>query len=618
MNTAELNHLLTERILPLVETPGQYIGGETNSVVKDPAEVSLRVALAFPDTYAIGMSHTGLQILYAVLNGLEGVACERVFAPWTDMRERMRRLGVPLFSIETRTPVRDFDVLGFSLQYEMCYTTVLAMLDLAGIPLKRAERGPRDPIVIAGGPCAMNPEPMADFIDLFLIGDGEESLAAFAQLVQRRKAEGAEREAIIAEAAAALPSAYAPGLYDVTYNADGTVAAVRPTRPGLPMPVRRAVVADLDAAACPTAPIVPFVEVVHDRITLEIMRGCTRGCRFCQAGMTKRPVRYRSIDRLMELAEANYCATGHNEISLVSLSSSDYPDFEGLVKRMSRTFNDRCVNIALPSLRVDESLARLPQYVSTVRKSGLTIAPEAAREELRRAINKDIRNEDLLRGVREAYAAGWNVVKLYFMVGLPGETAEDVAAIADLAAQVSFARREAGCGGPAQVNVAVAPFVPKPHTPFQWQAMPPRAYFDEVRERLYHLNRARSVRIKFHNVERSYLEAVFSRGDRRLGAAIESAYRAGAVFDAWDEHFSFSRWLAAFAAAGLDPDFYAARERRLDEVLPWDHIFAGVSKEFLLRELKRAHDQQPTPDCRTGACQACGSALDGACPDADR
>ena len=612
MNDRDFNDILTGRVLPFVERPGRYIGREMNAVAKDPASVAVRVALAFPDTYEIGMSHTGYQILYGLLNGLDGVAAERVFAPWPDMCDRMGRYDLPLFSLETRTPVGNFDVLGFSLQYEMCFTTVLMMLDLGGVPLRREDRSADDPIVIAGGPCALNPEPMADFIDLFLVGDGEEVMAPFARLVAQLKAEGVPRHEIIARAARDLPCAYAPALYTVAYEDDGRVASVEPAHDDIPFPVRRAVVADLDAAYYPTAPVVPYVEVVHDRITLEIMRGCTRGCRFCHAGMIKRPVRHRSIDTLLRLAEEMYRNTGHNEISLVSLSSSDYPDFEDLVKRMSRVFNDRCVNIALPSLRVDESLVRLPQYVSTVRKSGLTIAPEAAREPLRRAINKDIRDDDLFNGVLAAYRAGWQSVKLYFMVGLPGETDDDVAAIVDLSQQVSAARREIG-EGPAHVTVSVAPFVPKTHTPFQWHAMPPRAYFEEARARLLDRLRMRSVRLRFHHVNRSYLEAVFSRGDRRLGRVIETAYREGARFDAWDEHFDFDRWMAAFDTCGLGPDFYAARERTPDEVLPWDHIFAGVTKSFLLGELDRSRRGEPTPDCRHGRCTHCGADVADLC-----
>jgi len=612
----ELKQQLLSGLLDRVQQPGQNVGGEWNAVRKDHAAVDVTVCLAFPDTYAIGMSHSGLQILYSLLNARPDVAAERAFAPWPDMEQELRRAGLPLYSLETFTPLREFDVVGFSLQYEMGYTNLLTMLDLGGIPLHAADRGPDDPLIIAGGPCALSPEPVAEFVDLFLLGDGEETIQAFVDALKwarhsslagdRRTETSASRDELLFRLVTRVPSAYAPRLYRVSYNDDGTVRAIEPTRDGVPARVTAAVVEDLDRAHVPVKPVVPFVEIVHDRITLEIMRGCTRGCRFCQAGMTKRPVRVRSAENLVRLAEENYATTGHDEITLGSLSTSDYPDLEPLAREMSRRFDGRRVSLSLPSLRVNEQLHSLPGLIKTVRKSGLTIAPEAATGRLRRVINKDVTDGDLCAGVEEAYRQGWQLVKLYFMVGLPTETEEDYAGIVDLAQRISSLRRRV-VKKPARVNVSVAPFVPKAHTPFQWEAMPGLEHLREIRRVLMARLHSRSVKLKFHKPERSLLEGVFSRGDRRLSAVIEEAWRNGARFDAWDEQFEMQRWQDAFARAGLSPSLYANRQRADDEVFPWSHLSAGVSYTYLRAERARAFRGEMTPDCRDAGCRQCGA-----------
>jgi len=590
-----------DEILSRVQQPGQYTGGEWNAVVKDPASVDLRFALAFPDTYTIGMSHTGYAILYDILNRRPEIAAERVYMPLPDMQQELRSHGVPLLSLETRRPLGQFDVVGFSLQYEMCCTNVLAMLDLGGIPVRSAERGDSAPLIVAGGPGAMAPEPMAPFIDLFVIGDGEDTVLVLADAI--RATRGLPRRQRLRALADASPHFYVPSLYEERRDSAGQLLGLEPVEEGIRRTIRRAFVEDLEGAPYPTRPIVPFVEIVHDRITLEIMRGCTQGCRFCQAGMTRRPTRVRAIERLRDIAWETYRATGHNEVSLTSLSTSDYPELRSLIRAMGETFDGRYVNVALPSLRVDDELARLPEAIRGVRKAGLTIAPEAARDELRRRINKNVTTEDLLRGVRQAYEQGWRAVKLYFMIGLPGETDEDVDSIVDLAYEVSAQGR--GRGG--AVNVAVSSFVPKPHTPFQWEPMDESDVLRAKQQRIRSLLRGRRVQVKFHDVPRSHMEAVLSRGDRRVAEAIERAWRLGAQLDAWDEYFHYDLWLRAFEEVGVRPADYAHRRWGEDEPLPWDHIDAGVTKEFLLAEKHRAERGETTPDCRLGVCPKCGA-----------
>jgi radical SAM family uncharacterized protein len=587
-----------------VEKPGRYIGGEVGAVCKDHDAVDVRLALLFPDVYDIGMSHLGGQILYHVVNSLPWALAERAYAVWPDMDAEMRARDIPLFTLESRTPVRDFDAVGFSLQYELLCTNVLAMLDLAGIPLLSAERTDADPIVIAGGPGAANPEPMSDFIDLFFIGDGEESLPAFAELLRHTK--GKARRDTIIEAARTIDGVYAPAFYDVQYNEDGTVHSVQATEAGLPDCVRAAKVADLDAAPFPTRPIVPFVEVVHDRVTMEIMRGCTRGCRFCQAGMARRPVRARSIERIVELARECARNTGHEEIALTSLSSSDYPNFRALLEAMNAMAEPLGLSLSLSSLRVSDQLNLLPGVLSNVRKSGLTIAPEAGTDRLRRVINKDVTNEDLLDGVRAAYAAGWRQVKLYFMIGLPTETPEDWTAIVELCNRVSLARKDVA-GGAGKVNVSVSALVPKPHTPLQWDGMAPLDEILTAQRSIREQNRRRAVRYRFHDARTSRVEAAIARGDRRVGRVIRRVWSEGGVFQAWQEFFSYERWDSACRAEGLTLEFYAGRTRATDEVLPWDHISVGVEKEFLLCERERARSGVFTPDCREGHCTRCGA-----------
>ena len=599
-DSAQIHELLTSRILSTVEKPARYIGGEKNSVRKDPQHVRVAFALLFPDVYEVGMSHLGYQILYSIINGLDWAAAERAYAIWPDMRDRMRAHGIPLYALESFRPVRGFDVVGFSLQYELLATNVLAMLDLAGIPLAGAERGPGDPIVIAGGPCAGSPEPMADFIDLFFPGDGEEVIVRFAEFMRDAKAAGTPRDQIILEAARSIPGCYAPALYRP--EEDGSV---RPTQEGLPQRVRASKLISLKSAPFPTSMIVPFVETVHDRITLEIMRGCTRGCRFCQAGMVRRPVRPRPADELVALAQEAYRRTGHSEIALTALSSSDYPGFGELLERMNAFAEPLGVGLSLSSLRINDQLALLPEALAHVRKSGLTVAPEAGTDRLRRVINKDVTDEELLSGAKAAFAEGWRLIKLYFMIGLPTETDEDVAAIVDLSERVSRVRREVG-GGLGNVNVSVAAFVPKPHTPFQWEPMASMEVLKARRALVLRSAKLRSVTYKFHDAESSLLEAALARGERRLGRVIRRAYEDGAQFDAWGEHFSFERWQRAFAAEGLSLEDCATRPRDTARPLPWDHVDYGLKKDFLLSERDKAFRAEMTPDCRTGQCPVCG------------
>jgi radical SAM family uncharacterized protein len=600
---------ITNKILPLVERPGQYIGGEWNSVVKDHRDVSVSLVLAFPDTYEIGMSHLGIQILYSLLNTREDTVCERVFAPWPDMEALLRKHEIPLFSLETYTPLKNFDVVGFSLQYEMCYTNVLSMLDLASIPLKRIERTETDPIIVAGGPISLSPEPMSDFIDIFFVGDGEESLPAFVEHFKRLKQEGnlARREKIIS-LVANIKGLYAPSLFDVSYAPDGTISEVKPNTQGIPAMVRSASIRNLDSAHFPEKPIVPFAKTIHDRITLEVMRGCTQGCRFCQAGMIRRPTRPRKVETLTRLAKTCYDNTGHEEITLASLSISDYPNLQKLMVQMGIDFNSKKVNISLPSLRVSDHLTSLPSLLNTVRKSGLTLAPEAATMSLRRVINKNITDDDLYKGVEEAYRNGWKAVKLYFMIGLPEETDKDIDAIVTLANNVSFLRKKVA-GSRANINIAIAPFVPKAHTPFQWEPMVTLERITEIKRRLRDKVRSHLIKLKFHKAERSILEGIFARGDRRLGDVILQAWQSGCKFDAWDEYFDYQKWQEAFQKVGIDGSFYIQRERGEHEIFPWDHISSGVTKDFLKAERALAFQKEFTKDCLTDDCPDCG-----ACP----
>lgn len=579
---------ISDELLPAVSQPGQYIGREINQLVRDGdwQRADVRVVVAFPDAYTIGMSHLGCQIIYWLCNHTPGVCAERVYSPWVDAERIMRERRIPLFTWDTRQPAGEADIFAVSLQYELGFTNLLQLLDLAGIPLRSAARDDSHPLVIVGGPQADNPEPVADFVDLVVIGDGEESMAAILAYYKELKTNGVRRRDMIGHLARRFPWCYAPSLYKVTYNDDGTIrslqSTIRNSRSVL-QPIERCQTPDFEHAPFPLRPLLPYVEVVHDRMAIEVMRGCPQRCRFCHAGYTKRPVGVRSIEKILEIAEAQYAATGHNELGLLSLSTADYPHLRALSEKMNERFATRRVNISMPSLRVDKMLQNIPWMANQVRKSGLTIAIEAAGDRLRAAIRKKVTDGNLMDGITEVYKAGWNRIKAYFMVGFPGETPDDIHAIHDLCVEMSHVRRRIG-KGPAHITGSVGWLVPKPYTPFQWAAQPRVEYFIEARRMLAEKSRkhrGKNVVVRTHDPQRSILEAVLSRGDRRLAPAIEHAYYGGARFDGWDECFAYGHWLRAFDATGIDPDWYAHRERAYDEVLPWDHIQSGPSRSYL-------------------------------------
>ena len=595
-----------EHILPRVQKPARYTGGEYNAVVKDRRQVDVRYALCFPDTYEIGMSNLGMRILYGVMNEMEGVWCERVFAPWGDMEEEMRREGLPLYGLESGDPISDFDIIGFSLGYEMAYTNVLNMLDLAGLPLRSEERYGLAPIVVAGGTCAYNPEPLAPFVDIFVLGEGEDVSVEIIQLYRKAREECWSKDEFLA-AAAQIPGLYVPSLYEVSYRPDGTLEQVIPHE-GAPAVVTKRIVQDFDKSYFPVKTIVPSTEIVHDRVMLELFRGCIRGCRFCQAGYAYRPVRSRDPEILLKQGIEACKDSGYQEMTLSSLSTSDYRPLEHLCDGLLDWCEPNRVSLSLPSLRADNFSLGLMERVQHVRKSGLTFAPEAGTQRLRDAINKNVTEEDLLRSCRTAFSGGWSSVKLYFMLGLPTETDEDVLGIADLAEKVYKTWREVTPNPRRGVTITVSTawFVPKPHTAFQWE---PQITMEEYQRRVKLLRehmKGRSIKYNWHDSQTSFLEAVFARGDRKVADVIETAWRQGAKFDAWSEYFDFDRWLAAFEACGVDPAFYANRTREKDELLPWDVTSVGVTKNFLWRERERAYEAVITPDCRV-QCTGCGA-----------
>jgi radical SAM family uncharacterized protein/radical SAM-linked protein len=588
-------------ILNRINRPSRYLGGELGSIVKDPAKVSISMALAFPDVYEVGMSHLGFAILYHILNGEEHIAAERVYAPWPDMEEQLRSSGAPLTTLETDRPLSEFDIVGFTLQYELSYTNLLNMLDLAGIPRRRCERNESHPLIVVGGPCAFNPEPLADFIDCAVIGDAEEAVVELCDLVNTGKKSALPRTELLKKLAA-ISGVYIPAHYQISYLADGTLAAIAPD-PGTPDRVVRRYLKDLDTAPYPTQPIVPFMNTVHDRVAMEIARGCTRGCRFCQAGYIYRPVRERSPQTIADLIEAALRYSGYEEISLLSLSTGDYSCIEPLLKGLMQRHADDKVAVSFPSLRVGSLTPELMEQIKKVRKTGFTLAPEAGSERLRDVINKGISAEDLLAATKTAFSLGWRIIKLYFMIGLPTETEADRQGIVELSSQVKRGGR--GTEGGADVNVAVSTFVPKAHTPFQWDA---QIGLDETRERQRKLRNdlaKKKLRMKYHEPELSFMEGVFARGDRRLGKVLERAVDLGCRFDGWRDHFRFELWQQAFADCELDPAWYL-RERSESEILPWAMIDCGIPKEFFLAERRKAHQGSYTADCRDGDCHGCG------------
>ena len=603
-----MRQYIQNKLLPAVQKPARYLGDEWNAIKKPWDSAKVKMAFAFPDVYEVGMSHLGLHILYGLVNNQEEFLMERVFAPWVDLEEWLRGENIPLFSLESYRPIKDFDVLGFTLQYEMSYTNILNMLDLADIPLRSKDRQEGDPVIIGGGPCAVNPEPLAPFFDCFLIGDSEGMLLEVLEAVSAWKDKEADKESLL-EQLAQIPGVYVPGFYQISYNQDGTISDITASDDRkVPDRVRRRVILDLDTAYFPVKPIVPHMEVVHDRIMLEVMRGCTRGCRFCQAGMIYRPVRERKQETLFRQAEELVKNTGHEEISLTSLSTADYSCVQPLIVNLLNKYQEQGINIALPSLRVDAFSVDLAKEVQRVRKSGLTLAPEAGSQRLRDVINKNVTEEDLISAVRGAFKAGWTNIKLYFMIGLPTETEEDLLEISRLAKDVLRVGREElkllGKGRP-MITVSVSSFVPKPHTPFQFEPQDSRSLLKEKQEFLRENLKGKGLKYKWHNRNISFLEAVFAKGDRRVADTLEKAWAKGCKFDSWDEHFNLALWEEAFDGTGLNPHYYANRNISYEEMLPWDHIDTGVSKKFLINEHRLALKLALTKDCRWHDCTGC-------------
>ena len=609
---------LSDEILLTVQQPARYIGGEVNCVMKNPSLVDIRFAMCFPDVYDIGMSHLGIQILYDMFNKYEDVYCERVYSPWTDLDKIMREKHIPLFALESQDPVKEFDFLGITLQYEMCYTNILQVLELSGIPLHAEDRTWDDPVVIGGGPCSYNPEPIAVFFDMFYIGEGEISYRKLLDVYKESRKNGDSRQEFLRKAAG-IPGIYVPSLYEVTYEEDGTIRSFLPTATGVPEKVEKQLVMEMTESVYPEKPLVPFIKATQDRVVLEIMRGCIRGCRFCQAGMIYRPVREKNVEHLKELAYKMLKSTGHEEISLSSLSSSDYSKLPELIDFLMEECNKRHINISLPSLRIDAFSLDVMSKVQDVKKSSLTFAPEAGSQRLRDVINKGLTEEVILHGSALAFEGGWTRVKLYFMLGHPTETEEDIRGIAELSNKIAATffdtvPKEKRVNGRVQIVTSTSFFVPKPFTPFQWA---PQCTKEEFVEKAYLTRKAiseqlnqKSIKYNWHEADVSVLEGVLARGDRRLSQVLLYVYNKGCFYDAWSEYFHNDVWMEAFAACGLDPDFYSHRERPLDEILPWDFLDCGVSRSFLEREWQKAKNETISPNCKQ-ACQGCGAARFG-------